>query len=116
MAEGVDEVGEATEGGDLAGEGVEEVEEDWLGDGVEAFGRGAEAGERGLFVDADGGLVVGDFTDAGGPAMEAEALADFDEDFGGECEEGHGPDGIWRGGGDLEIGLIGVCHCVPTVV
>lgn len=30
---------------------------------------------------------------------KSETLADVDEDFGGEGEEGHDPDGTWSGGG-----------------
>jgi hypothetical protein len=50
VEEGVHEGGEAAAGVDPAGEGVEEVEEDWLGDGAEALGGGAEVGEGGLGV------------------------------------------------------------------
>src|SRR4051812_2550732 len=45
MEEGVSEAGEAAAGVDVAGEGVEEVEEDRLGDGAQGFGGRAEVGE-----------------------------------------------------------------------
>lgn len=100
VAEGVHEAGEAAVGVEsVGGKGVEEVEEDWLGDGAEVLARCAEVGGGGLVV--DGGFVVGDFADAGMAAVDAEVLADFGDDLEREGEQGRSR------GSEIEI-----CHSV----
>ena len=109
VEEGVGEAGEAEVRVVVVGEGVEEVEEDRLGDGAQVSAGRAEAGEGGLIVvDGACGFNVGDLADAEEAAVKAEVLADFDEDFDGEGEEGGSGDGAsGRGGLETEV-----CHCV----